>query len=79
MSYTIQAETMSIEAPSKSVSEEAYNQKVVSQELSDAPSARELFSYGVCCVAQGLMWAASFAGIVFAAGAANQGILSTLP
>lgn len=72
MSYTIQANQ----------SERAIvvdQTPAASQELADQPSARELFSYGVCCVAQGLVWAASFAFIVFAAGAANQGILSTLP
>jgi len=53
--------------------------ELVVQELSENPSSIELFSYGFCCVAQGLITLACVASVVFVPVAFTYGIFSTLP
>ena len=44
------------------------------QELPDNPSAIALFSYAVCCIAQGAVLLLYFGGVVFLPIALSQGL-----
>lgn len=66
MSYSVQLESPIVEKQSKTIA----------QELVEAPSAMQLFSYGVCCVAQGVALLMYFGLIVFVPIAISQGLFS---
>ncbi|MGI0485532.1 hypothetical protein ACN4EK_08865 [Pantanalinema rosaneae CENA516] len=66
MSYSVQLNRPNIEEQSQ----------VISQELTDSPSAVQLFSYAVCCVAQGMALLMYFGLVVFVPIAISQGLFS---
>jgi hypothetical protein len=49
-------------------------ESLASEEMVEAPSAKELFSYGVCCAAQWLMWAMCLVLVIVVPAAIGQGI-----
>lgn len=68
MSYTLELKEEIKEIPNSKA--QAYSQP----ELGENPSLRELFSYGVCCVAQGAIWISYLAIAVFVPVAISRGI-----
>jgi hypothetical protein len=67
MSYTVTIERPLVEQSSNVVSE-----------ASDQPSGVEVFSYGVCCVLQGLVGMLYFALVVIVPVAVSRGVFSHL-
>jgi hypothetical protein len=68
MSYTVSIEQPTVDQ----------QPNVSSLESVDQPSTVELFSYGVCCVAQGLVGMLYFALVVILPVAASRGLFSHL-
>jgi hypothetical protein len=66
MSYSVQLDSPIAEERSR----------IVTQELGESPSAVQLFSYAVCCVAQGVALLMYFGLIVFVPIAISQGLFS---
>lgn len=50
--------------------------KAIRPELTESPSAVQLFSYAVCCVAQGVALLMYFGLVVFVPIAISQGLFS---
>lgn len=67
MAYTLQVQESLDDRQSKLTSE-------LTSETEETPSAIELFSYGVCCVTQGVMGILYFALITLVPIALHQGI-----